>query len=371
MVPVDSHVQRCLSIFKDILARYFIKKLTKQVDGDAEPAEVLTFYKDYHRAKGKQALAKARTKESEMNRQEIDALVKKMNVATATRPVDSRVQQIVVRLLADLFQAIEDLDIQASEVWKGLEYLTDAGKANELGLLAAGLGLEHYLDLRADQADAKAGVTGGTPRTIEGPLYVAGAPESVGFARMDDGSESHQIDTLIIEGTVSDTEGNIIENAKVEIWHANGLGNYSFFDKSQSEFNLRRTIFSDTEGKYVAQTTMPVGYGCPPQGTTQALLNKLGRHGNRPSHVHYFVSAPGFRKLTTQFNIEGDQYLWDDFAFATREGLVASAVEVTDPAEIQRRGLDQAFQYIRFNVELVKDMQDAPSTKVERRRASA
>ncbi|WP_272952627.1 dioxygenase, partial [Acinetobacter junii] len=45
--------------------------------------------------------------------------------------------------LGDLFQAIEDLDIQASEVWKGLEYFTDAGQANELGLLAAGLG-ERY-----------------------------------------------------------------------------------------------------------------------------------------------------------------------------------------------------------------------------------
>ena len=205
---------------------------------------------------------------------------------------------------------------------KGLEYLTDAGQANELGLLAAGLGLEHFLDLRADEIDLEAGITGGTPRTIEGPLYVAGAPESVGFARMDDGSESNQIDTLIIEGTVTDTEGNLIENAKVEIWHANSLGNYSFFDKAQSDFNLRRTIFADDKGKYVALTTMPVGYGCPPEGTTQALLNKLGRHGNRPSHVHYFVSAAGFRKLTTQFNIEGDQYLWDDFAFATRDGLV-------------------------------------------------
>lgn len=179
-----------------------------------------------------------------MNRQDIDALVKKMNVDTATGAVDQRVQSIVVRLLGDLFQAIEDLDIQASEVWKGLEYFTDAAQANELGLLAAGLGLEHYLDLRADEADAKAGVSGGTPRTIEGPLYVAGAPESVGFARMDDGSESDKIDTLIIEGTVMDTDGNIIEGDKVEMWHANSLGNYSFFDKSQSDFNLRRTIFS-------------------------------------------------------------------------------------------------------------------------------
>ena len=306
-----------------------------------------------------------------MEHAKIDALVSKMNVDTATGPVDARVQQVVIRLLSDLFKAIEDLDITPSEVWKGLEYMTDAGQANELGLLAAGLGLEHFLDLRADEADAKAGIHGGTPRTIEGPLYVAGAPESVGFARMDDGSESDTLDTLYIEGVVKDTDGNVIEGAKVEIWHANGLGTYSFFDKRQSEFNLRRTILADKAGHYLAQTTMPVGYGCPPEGTTQALLNKLGRHGNRPSHVHYFVSAPGYRKLTTQFNIEGDQYLWDDFAFATRDGLVAVAVDVSDAAELQRLGATAPVKHITFNVELVKDQATAPTSEVDRRRVAA
>ena len=306
-----------------------------------------------------------------MNRQQIDSLVQQMNVATATGEVNLRVQQIVVRLLGDLFQAIEDLDMSQTELWKGLEYLTDAGQANELGLLAAGLGLEHYLDLRADEADTKAGITGGTPRTIEGPLYVAGAPESVGFARMDDGSESAHVDALIIEGNVTDTAGQIIPNAKVEIWHANSLGNYSFFDKSQSAFNLRRSIFTDTQGQYIAQTTMPVGYGCPPEGTTQALLNLLGRHGNRPSHVHYFVSAPGYRKLTTQFNIEGDKYLWDDFAFATRDGLIATALDVTDLAKIKQYNLNKAFKHIKFNFQLVKDVDQVPSTEVDRRRVAA
>lgn len=48
------------------------------------------------------------------------------------------------------------------------------------------------------------------PRTIEGPLYVAGAPETVSFTRMDDGSEEGKIPTLIIDGTVKDAEGNLI-----------------------------------------------------------------------------------------------------------------------------------------------------------------
>ncbi len=308
-----------------------------------------------------------------MNRQEIDKLLKEMNVDTVTGEVDARVQEIVLRLLGDLFQAIEDLDINQTELWKGLEYLADLGKANEVGLLAAGLGLEHYLDLRADEADAKAGIdlSNATPRTIEGPLYVAGAPESVGFTRMDDPSTNNPMPTLIIEGIVSDCDGQPLKNAKVELWHANELGNYSHFDKSQPEFNLRRTVYTDDNGRYVAQTKMPVGYGCPPEGPTQQLLDKLGRHGNRPSHVHYFVTADGFRKLTTQFNIEGDKYLWDDFAFATREGLVATAVDINDAAKAKEYNLEGPFKHIQFDFKLTKETAQAPSTIVDRRRASA
>lgn len=305
-----------------------------------------------------------------MNREQIDALVKKMNVDTATGEVDARVQEIVVRLLGDLFEAIVDLNITQTELWKGMEYIADLGQANEVGLLVPGLGLEHFMDLLEDEKDQQAGVeTGGTPRTIEGPLYVAGAPESVGFARMDDGAESDSVDTLIIEGVVTDVDGNIIPNAKVEMWHANGKGNYSFFDKSQSDFNLRRTIYTDENGCYKAQTTMPVGYGCPPNGPTQALLTLLGRHGQRPSHVHYFITADGYRKLTTQFNIEGDKYLWDDFAFGTREGLVATAVDVTDEVQIKANNLNKPFKHIRFDFKLTRDTQTAPSTEVDRRRA--
>ena len=127
-----------------------------------------------------------------MKHTEIDALVKSWIVDAADKPANPRVQQIVLRLVADLCKAIEDLDISATEFWKGLEYLQEAGKRHELGLLAPGIGLERFLDMRADEADAKAGLTGGTPRAIEGPLYVAGAPESVGFARKESAARCKQ-----------------------------------------------------------------------------------------------------------------------------------------------------------------------------------
>ena len=88
---------------------------------------------------------------------------------------NGRSKQIVARLLGDLFKAIDDLDITPDEVWAGVNYLNKLGQDGEAALLAAGLGLEKYLDIRMDASDKAIGLEGGTPRTIEGPLYVAGA----------------------------------------------------------------------------------------------------------------------------------------------------------------------------------------------------
>lgn len=307
-----------------------------------------------------------------MTHADIQTLVTQFLVDTATQGTPNpRVQQVVVRLTTDLFQAIEDLDLTPSEVWKGIEYLSEAGATQELGLLAAGLGLERFLDIRADEAEARAGLTGATPRTIEGPLYVAGAPESTGFARLDDGTESAQGEVLFMQGTVYDTAGKPLPGAKVEVWHANLLGNYSFFDKTQSAFNLRRTIVTDALGRYGFRSNMPMGYGCPPQGTTQRLLDLLGRHGRRPAHIHFFVSAPGHRKLTTQINIDGDAHLWDDFAFASRDGLVPPIRRIDDPAQLDRLQLSKPFASIDFDFRLLRDAAEAPAAEVERIRAAA
>jgi catechol 1,2-dioxygenase len=306
-----------------------------------------------------------------MNHADIDTLVKSWIVDAAERPANPRVQQVVVRLLGDLCKAIEDLDLSPSEFWSGVSYMSAAGAAGELGLLSAGLGLERFLDIRADEAEARAGLQGGTPRTIEGPLYVAGAPESVGFARLDDGSESERAEVLFMQGTVYDGAGLPLAGAKVEVWHANLLGNYSFFDRTQPDFNLRRTIVTDAQGRYALRSILPKGYGCPPEGTTQQLLDQLGRHGQRPAHIHFFVSAPGHRKLTTQINIDGDEYLWDDFAFASREGLVPPVNRIDDPAQLDAKRVSAPFASIDFDFRLYRDSAAAPSTLVERARAAA
>ena len=161
------------------------------------------------------------------------------------------------------------------------------------------------------------------------------------------------------------------KGAKVEVWHANHLGNYSYFDKSQSAFNLRRTIVTDAQGRYKFRSIMPVGYSVPPGGSTDILLTLLGRHGHRPAHIHFFAHAEGKRKLTTQINIETDPHLWDDFAFGTREGLVPPVKTNSDPAAMAALGTDKPFFEIEFNFDMQPLKAEAPVTDFARPRAAA
>jgi catechol 1,2-dioxygenase len=282
---------------------------------------------------------------------------------------DARLKRIVHRVVSDLFRTIEEFEVQPDEFWSAMSYLTSLGQANETGLLVPGLGLETFLDMRMDAAEQKAGIEGGTPRTIEGPLYVAGAPFSTGEARLDDGSEEGE--ALFMDGQVRDTVGKPIAGAVVDVWHANPLGGYSFFDPSQPKYNLRRRIETDAEGRYRCRSILPAGYACPPEGPTQRLLDQLGRHGRRPAHIHFFVTAPGYRKLTTQINIDGDEYLHDDFAFATRDGLIPEVRRSADPAEVRARGLNAPFAEITFDFVLHRERADAPNTVVTRAHAEA
>jgi catechol 1,2-dioxygenase len=278
-----------------------------------------------------------------------------------------RLKTVMARLLNDLFVAIDDLDISMDEVWAAAAYLAKA--APEYGLVVPGIGLERFLDMRLDEAERLAGLSGGTPRAIEGPLYVAGAPVSKYEARLDDGTDDGEV--LFMEGQVCDPSGAAVPHATIEVWHANTMGHYSFFGPPQTPFNLRRKIEADAQGRYRFRTVMPSGYGVPPGSKSEELMFGMGRHGQRPAHVHFFVEAAGYRKLTTQINIDGDKYLHDDFAFGTRDDLIPAIERVSEADEIHKAGLNGPFARIKFNFNLAKEVSGVPTTVVHREHAPA
>jgi catechol 1,2-dioxygenase len=291
-----------------------------------------------------------------MTRAAIEAVLHKIESTEKTDAGSDRTKTIVNRLMRDLFFAIEDLEIQPEEIWKALDWVTATGKSNEWGLVAAGTGLEHFLDLRMDEAEEKAGISGGTPRTIEGPLYVEGSPESETYAELETVPEENA-ERLYMQGTVVDEDGKPVPGALVEVWHCNMRGMYSYFDSSQPDFNLRRAIRVAMDGKYQFKSFIPVGYSVPPNGNTDKMLKAIGRHGSRPAHIHFFITATGYRKLTTQINIEGDPLVWDDFAFATREGLVPHITRISAQEAKEKYNRDEAFASIDFNFTVHKEKQ--------------
>ena len=283
---------------------------------------------------------------------------------------NERLKKIIRRVAGDLCRTIEEFDVTPTEFWTAVDYLSRVGASHEMGLLIPGLGLEHFIDVMMDEKERQAGLAGGTPRTIEGPLWITDAPlvES-GEARLDQDPE--QGETLFVDGIVRDTDGTPVAGAVVDVWHANTRGGYSHFDPSQSPYNLRRRMKTDANGRYRFRSVVPSGYAVPPDGPTNQLLKAIGRHGQRPAHIHFFVEAPGHRKLTTQINLAGDQYLHDDFAFGTRDGLISETTRHSDPEEVRARGLNEPFSTITFDFVLLKDTGNVPEAVVVRQHAPA
>jgi protocatechuate 3,4-dioxygenase beta subunit len=67
---------------------------------------------------------------------------------------------------------------------------------------------------------------------------------------------------------------------------------------------------------------MPVSYPIPNDGPAGELLEDMGRHPFRPAHVHFMISAPGYRTLITHLFIAGDQYLASDAVFGVKPSLI-------------------------------------------------
>lgn len=268
-----------------------------------------------------------------------------------------RLKAIVRDIVEASAEIIVRHDISEDEFWGAVNFLQKG--APEYGLLVPGVGLEHFLDLVMDAKDAEAGLSGGTPRTIEGPLYVAGAPLEEGDVNLtkDPDDTGH----LYMRGRVVGPDGEPVQNAILHVWHANSAGWYSHFDptREQTPFNNRARIKLGPDGKYSFHSKMPRGYSVPDGGATDTLMKTIGRHGHRPAHVHFFIEAPGYRKLTTQINFGDDPHAADDFAFATRDGLLPLP---------QRQG-DSA--YINFDFQLQRAAARTDEALSSRPRAAA
>ncbi len=220
---------------------------------------------------------------------------------------------------------ITDLRPTPDELRAVIDFLTDVGhsadaRRQEWVLLADVIGVSTLVeDLHTCRPE------GATPNTLAGPFYRGDVPEVTQGANLSRDGIGEALD---LHGQIVALDGAPIPAAMVEVWHANALGRYENQDPDlQPEFNLRGRLRTDATGRFHLTTIKPAGYALPEDGPVGRLMNGLGLRLERPAHIHFRVTAPGFDPLTTHIFDSADPAISRDALFGVKPALLADFTE--------------------------------------------
>ncbi len=168
-----------------------------------------------------------------------------------------------------------------------------------------------------------------TPAQVEGPFHTIDnqADTDTDLSLIEGHTEPAQGEVILVRGRVTDIDGRPLEGALVDVWQANHFGRYSHpkdpntapLDPNFQGWALMNT---DADGRYGFKTIKPGAYP----------LSFLGGDGWRCRHIHFQVSRPGSRQLTTQMYFHGDPLIEQDMEIAKapealRHKLIAESTE--------------------------------------------
>ncbi len=233
---------------------------------------------------------------------------------------DARFKQVMSSLITHLHDFVRDVRLTEEEWIGAIQFLTQTGKTctekrQEFILLSDTLGVSILvitLNHRSDQ--------GSLESTVLGPYYWEGAPERPRGSNLAEGVKG---EPAFYSGRVLDVEGRPLRNALLDIWSGDGDGNYDMQMPGDTGMRARGKIRSDDQGRYWFRSIRPSFYPVPIDGPVGGMLRKMGRHPNRPGHIHMIVSAPGYEAVTTHLFVADSPYLDSDAVFGMKESLVA------------------------------------------------
>ena len=241
---------------------------------------------------------------------------------------DPRFRRVMESLVSHLHGFVKDVELTQAEWEAAIDFLTRTGKMcseerQEFILLSDTLGVSMLVDAINNDRDERA-----TESTVLGPFHVAGAPElEMGTNISKDGVG----ESCRYVGRVLDLEGEAIEGARLDVWSDNANGFYDVQQPDvQPKWNNRGVFTTGADGAYDYVGIKPVSYPVPVDGPAGELLTGMGRHPNRPAHMHMIVTAPGFRKLVTHIFEGDDPYIESDAVFGVKKSLMAPFARASD-----------------------------------------
>lgn len=235
---------------------------------------------------------------------------------------EPRLKYLMEALVRHTHAFIREVRLTEAEWNTAIEFLTEVGhitddRRQEFILLSDVLGASMQTINVNNVAHGDA-----TEATVFGPFFVDDAP------RIDNGGDiagGATGEPCWVEGTVRDTDGQPVANARIEVWEADDDG---FYDVQYADDRVsgRAHLFSDADGSFRFWGLTPTPYPIPHDGPVGRMLAATGRSPMRASHLHFMVSAPGLRTLVTHIFVRGDELLTSDTVFGVKESLVKDFV---------------------------------------------
>ena len=262
---------------------------------------------------------------------------------------DERLRTILNSLVRHLHAAVREVEPSLAEWEQAIEFLTATGQKctdvrQEFILLSDVLGISMLVETISER-----GAAGATQSTVLGPFHMTRSPERELGANIDLVGESQP---CVVIGRVVDTDGTPLPGATLDVWQANDHGAYDVQEPDkQPDGNGRGLFTADENGEFWFRTVVPSYYPIPTDGPVGELLLATGRHAFRPAHIHFIVTAPGHRDLTTHIFVAGSKYIESDTVFAVKKSLVVDFEEVDDPALAEKWNVGQVpFRHADFDI---------------------
>ncbi len=259
-----------------------------------------------------------------------------------------RLRTVLTALVEHLHAFVAEVRLTESEWQVAIDFLTRTGQRcdpvrQEFVLLSDVLGVS-MATIAANEPDAP----GATAATVLGPFFVEGSPA---FALGDDISGGASGQPCHVSGTVRDTAGNPVPGARLEIWESDADGFYDV-QREGGPVAGRGHLCTDVDGGYRFWSVRPAPYPIPHDGPVGELLRAAGRGPMRPAHIHFLVSAPGMRTLTTHIFVSGGAHLDEDAVFGVRDSLVTPFHQEPPGPAPEGRVMDGPWSRVTFDIVL-------------------
>jgi protocatechuate 3,4-dioxygenase beta subunit len=272
---------------------------------------------------------------------------------------DPRLKTVMTSLVQHLHAFVKDVQLTEDEWARAISFLTATGQScddtrQEFILLSDILGVSMLVETINNRSS---GVS--TESTVLGPFHmVESPPRELGADIALDGKGQ----PCLVTGQVTGPEGEPLAGATVDVWQANEDGFYDVQQPDiQPERNLRGLFTADDDGRFWFRTIVPRHYPIPTDGPVGGLLTATRRHPYRPAHVHFLITAEGYRPVTTHLFVAGSPYIDSDAVFGVKEPLVREFPVVDDPARAAEVGLPNPFRTVPFDVRLLGEDDTAGS----------